>query len=77
MPLSRCLMPRLLLGAFFAGMVLNESELSHRAAQDTLPPLRDAFAVLFFVSVGMLFDPMVLINHPLGVLWCAGDYYHW
>lgn len=55
------------LGAFFAGMVLNESELSHRAAQDTLP-LRDAFAVLFFVSVGMLFDPMVLINHPLGVL---------
>ncbi|WP_204316011.1 cation:proton antiporter domain-containing protein, partial [Enterobacter hormaechei] len=41
------------LGAFFAGMVLNESELSHRAAQDTLP-LRDAFAVLFFVSVGML-----------------------
>ncbi|OBU10810.1 YbaL family putative K(+) efflux transporter [Morganella psychrotolerans] len=55
------------LGAFFAGMVLNESELSHRAAQDTLP-LRDAFAVLFFVSVGMLFDPMVLINHPLGIL---------
>lgn len=55
------------LGAFFAGMVLNESELSHRAAQDTLP-LRDAFAVLFFVSVGMLFDPMVLINNPLGVL---------
>ncbi|MDN6550735.1 MAG: monovalent cation:proton antiporter-2 (CPA2) family protein, partial [Enterobacterales bacterium] len=45
------------LGAFFAGMVLNESELSHRAAHDTLP-LRDAFAVLFFVSVGMLFDPM-------------------
>lgn len=55
------------LGAFFAGMVLNESELSHRAAQDTLP-LRDAFAVLFFVSVGMLFDPVVLIEHPLGVL---------
>ncbi|MBG2803032.1 YbaL family putative K(+) efflux transporter [Proteus sp. WDL240414] len=55
------------LGAFFAGMVLNESELSHRAAQDTLP-LRDAFAVLFFVSVGMLFDPMVLIEHPLGIL---------
>ena len=42
------------LGAFFAGMVLNESELSHRAAHDTLP-LRDAFAVLFFVSVGMIF----------------------
>lgn len=55
------------LGAFFAGMVLNESELSHRAAQDTLP-LRDAFAVLFFVSVGMLFDPMVLIEHPFGIL---------
>ncbi len=55
------------LGAFFAGMVLNESELSHRAAQDTLP-LRDAFAVLFFVSVGMLFDPMVLIEQPLGIL---------
>ncbi len=55
------------LGAFFAGMVLNESELSHRAAHDTLP-LRDAFAVLFFVSVGMLFDPMILINQPLAVL---------
>ncbi len=55
------------LGAFFAGMVLNESELSHRAAHDTLP-LRDAFAVLFFVSVGMLFDPMILIDQPLAVL---------
>jgi CPA2 family monovalent cation:H+ antiporter-2 len=55
------------LGAFFAGMVLNESELSHRAAHDTLP-LRDAFAVLFFVSVGMLFDPMILLNEPLAVL---------
>ncbi|GAB1439550.1 YbaL family putative K(+) efflux transporter [Providencia sp.] len=55
------------LGAFFAGMVLNESELSHRAAQDTLP-LRDAFAVLFFVSVGMLFDPVVLIEQPLGII---------
>ncbi|WP_312047233.1 YbaL family putative K(+) efflux transporter [Erwinia sp.] len=54
------------LGAFFAGMVLNESELSHRAAHDTLP-LRDAFAVLFFVSVGMLFDPMVLLDQPLAV----------
>lgn len=54
------------LGAFFAGMVLNESELSHRAAHDTL--LRDAFAVLFFVSVGMLFDPMVLVQQPLAVL---------
>ncbi|MBK4775812.1 Kef family K(+) transporter [Candidatus Pantoea edessiphila] len=55
------------LGAFFAGMALNESELSHRAAHDTLP-LRDAFAVLFFVSVGMLFDPMILVKQPLAVL---------
>ena len=55
------------LGAFFAGMVLNGSELSHKAANDSLP-LRDAFAVLFFVSVGMLFDPGILIEHPLHVL---------
>jgi len=55
------------LGAFFAGMVLSESELSHRAAEETLP-LRDAFAVLFFVSVGMLFDPSILIKQPLAVL---------
>jgi len=55
------------LGAFFAGMVLRESELSHRAAEETLP-LRDAFSVLFFVSVGMLFDPRVLIENPLEVL---------
>lgn len=55
------------LGAFFAGMILNESELSHRAAHDTLP-LRDAFAVLFFVSVGMLFNPMIIITSPLSVL---------
>ena len=55
------------LGAFFAGMVLNESELSHRAAHDTLP-LRDAFAVLFFVSVGMLFDPHILIAQPYAVM---------
>jgi CPA2 family monovalent cation:H+ antiporter-2 len=55
------------LGAFFAGMVLRESEFSHRAAEDTLP-LRDAFAVLFFVSVGMLFDPGVLVSEPLKVL---------
>jgi CPA2 family monovalent cation:H+ antiporter-2 len=55
------------LGAFFAGMVLAESELSHRAAEDSLP-LRDAFAVLFFVSVGMLFDPAVLVERPLQVL---------
>lgn len=55
------------LGAFFAGMVLNESELSHKAAEDSLP-FRDAFAVLFFVSVGMLFDPIVLIHHPFMVI---------
>jgi CPA2 family monovalent cation:H+ antiporter-2 len=54
----------LALGAFFAGMVLSESELSHRAAQESLP-LRDAFAVLFFVSAGMLFDPMSLMRDPL------------
>ena len=52
------------LGAFFAGMVLAESELSHRAAEESLP-LRDAFAVLFFVSVGMLFDPTIIIRSPL------------
>ncbi|MBT0729671.1 YbaL family putative K(+) efflux transporter [Rosenbergiella nectarea] len=55
------------LGAFFAGMVLNESELSHRAAHDTLP-LRDAFAVLFFVSVGMLFDPHILLERPFAII---------
>jgi len=55
------------LGAFFAGMLLNESELSHKAAQDSLP-MRDAFAVLFFVSVGMLFDPHILLEQPLLVL---------
>jgi len=55
------------LGAFFAGMLLNESELSHQAANDSLP-MRDAFAVLFFVSVGMLFDPAVLLQQPLQVL---------
>ena len=49
------------LGAFFAGMILSESELSHQAAQETLP-LRDAFAVLFFVSVGMLLDPTILVD---------------
>ena len=51
------------LGAFFAGMILGETQLSRRAAEETLP-LRDAFAVLFFVSVGMLFDPKVLIEQP-------------
>jgi CPA2 family monovalent cation:H+ antiporter-2 len=55
------------LGAFFAGMILADSELSHRAAEETLP-LRDAFAVLFFVSVGMLFNPFVVLAHPLTVL---------
>lgn len=55
------------LGAFFAGMVMRESEFSHRAAEESLP-LREAFAVLFFVSVGMLFNPMVLIERPLQVL---------
>lgn len=57
----------LALGAFFAGMVLRESDLSHRAAEESLP-LRDAFAVLFFVSVGMLFDPRVLTAQPLKLL---------
>ncbi len=52
------------LGAFFAGMVLNESDLSHKAASNSLP-LQDAFAVLFFVSVGMLFDPAILWQKPL------------
>ena len=55
------------LGAFFAGMLLNNSELSHKAASDSLP-LRDAFAVLFFVSVGMLFDPRILVEHPFQVI---------
>jgi monovalent cation:H+ antiporter-2, CPA2 family len=54
------------LGAFFAGLILNESELGHKAAAGTLP-LRDAFAVLFFVSVGMLFDPKILLHQPLAV----------
>ena len=54
------------LGAFFAGVILSESELSHQAGNDTLP-LKDAFAVLFFVSVGMLFDPTVLVREPLAV----------
>ncbi len=59
------------LGAFFAGMVLAESEFSHRAAEDTLP-LRDAFAVLFFVSVGMLFNPSILLAHPWLMLGTLG-----
>lgn len=55
------------LGAFLAGVVLNESKLSHEAANDSLP-MRDAFAVLFFVSVGMLFDPKILIEQPLAII---------
>jgi monovalent cation:H+ antiporter-2, CPA2 family len=55
------------LGAFFAGMVMRESEFSHRAAEESLP-LRDAFAVLFFVSVGMLFEPSILMTKPLSVI---------
>lgn len=55
------------LGAFFAGMVMRESEFSHRAAEESLP-LRDAFAVLFFVSVGMLFEPQILLDEPLRLL---------
>jgi len=55
------------LGAFFAGMIMRESEYSHRAAEDSLP-FRDAFAVLFFVAVGMLFDPAILLKQPIQVL---------
>ena len=55
------------LGAFFAGMILSESELSQRAAQETLP-LRDAFAVLFFAAVGMLFNPMVVVTAPVSLV---------
>ncbi|MBU9610365.1 cation:proton antiporter [Burkholderia multivorans] len=55
------------LGAFFAGMMMRESEFSRRAADETLP-LRDAFSVLFFISVGMLFDPKVLLDEPLHVV---------
>jgi CPA2 family monovalent cation:H+ antiporter-2 len=57
----------LALGAFFAGMILSESPLSQRAAQESLP-LRDAFAVLFFVSVGMLFDPGTILREPLPMI---------
>ena len=55
------------LGAFIAGMVVNGSDLSHRAARE-LQPLQDAFGVLFFVAVGMLFDPAILLEHPGQVL---------
>ncbi|MFD0912053.1 YbaL family putative K(+) efflux transporter [Methylophilus luteus] len=59
------------LGAFFAGMIMRESEYSHRAAEDSLP-FRDAFAVLFFVAVGMLFDPSILLKQPMQVLAVVG-----
>lgn len=59
------------LGAFFAGMVMRESEFSHRAAEESLP-LRDAFAVLFFVSIGMLFEPKILWEEPLRLLAVVG-----
>ena len=59
------------LGAFLAGLVLNSSPLGHNAAERSLP-LRDAFAVLFFVSVGMLFDPSILLREPLAVLGVLG-----
>jgi CPA2 family monovalent cation:H+ antiporter-2 len=55
------------LGAFFAGIVLGESELSHRAAEESVP-LREAFAVLFFVAVGMLFNPAIVLSEPLALL---------
>ncbi len=57
----------LALGAFFAGVILGESDLSHKAGQDSLP-LQDAFAVIFFVSVGMLFDPAILLHQPWHVI---------
>lgn len=59
------------LGAFFAGMVVKESDFSHRAEEETLP-LREIFAILFFVSVGMLFDPRILLEQPLHVLAVVG-----
>ena len=59
------------LGAFFAGLTLGESPLSHRAAEESLP-LREAFAVLFFVSVGMLFDPYIVLTHPFQILIVVG-----
>ena len=59
------------LGAFFAGMMIRESDLNHEVADRTLP-FQDAFAVLFFVAVGMLFDPAVLLEDPLKVLAVVG-----
>lgn len=59
------------LGAFFAGMVVKESDFSHRAEEETLP-LREIFSVLFFVSVGMLFDPRIILEQPLHILAVIG-----
>ncbi|MDP2875165.1 MAG: cation:proton antiporter, partial [Holophaga sp.] len=59
------------LGAFLAGALVNGQPISHRI-QNNLQPLQDTFSVLFFVSVGMLFDPRVLIQHPIKVLWVLG-----
>ena len=59
------------LGAFFAGMVVKESDFSHRAEEETLP-LREIFSILFFVSVGMLFDPRILFDQPMHVLAVVG-----
>lgn len=59
------------LGAFFAGMIMRESKFSRRAAEESLP-FRDAFAVLFFVAIGMLFNPYIFVNHPLQVLEVVG-----
>ena len=64
-----CSASRFALGAFFSGIVLAESELSQRATEESLP-FRDAFAVLFFVSVGMLVDPIDRLARPLAA---AGD----
>jgi CPA2 family monovalent cation:H+ antiporter-2 len=59
------------LGAFFAGMMMRESAFNHRVAEDSLP-LRELFTILFFVSVGMLFNPMILLDEPLRVLAVVG-----
>jgi monovalent cation:H+ antiporter-2, CPA2 family len=59
------------LGAFFAGMVVKESDFSHRAEEETLP-LREIFSILFFVSVGMLFDPSIIVEEPLHILAVIG-----
>lgn len=59
------------LGAFFAGMVVKESDFSHRAEEETLP-LREVFSILFFVSVGMLFDPRIILEQPLHILAVIG-----